>query len=221
MKSFLKQFFMGSKKSSANTESSRKNGVLGQFGLWDWWYEVFGDEERKYVLEKYNPFPGYPQGESVLTHGNISIANPRVFLSSTALWFNNQEGFSVALKFMDKAQEYSHSDLDILSYHFDCYERIKFYYRWRSEHEGALDASIIACKEQISIAEKSAPACFEKFKALPHHTGYEQLAIIYEKQGQFEEAIVLCEKGRKQGWANDFEKRLARLNKKLTKLNDE
>src|SRR5690606_25193894 len=128
---------------------------------------------------KYNPFPDYPEGKSVLTDGNISIAHPRTFLSSIALWFNNPEGFSVALKFMDKAQTYPHSELDILSYHFDCHERIKFYYRWRNELEEALEAAIMACKEQIALAENAVPVCLEKFTYLPRHTGYEQLAIVY------------------------------------------
>jgi len=50
---------------------------------------------------------------------------------------------------------------------------------------------------------------------IPRHYGYDQLAIIYEKQGKFKEAIKLCETGRSQGWANEFDKRLVRLRKKL------
>lgn len=220
MKSWFNKFFRGSEKTVIKKNDPSEKGVLGQFNLWSWWYETFSDEERKYILEKYNPFPDYPPGESVLTHGNISIAHPRTFLSSIALWFNDPEGVSIALKFMDKAHKYPHSDLDTLDYHFDCHERIKFYYRWRNEHEGALEAAIFACKEQIAIAKKSAPACLEEFKCLPRHTGYEQLAIIYEKQGKLEEAIAICEQGRVQGWANDFEKRLTRLNKRFTKFKD-
>lgn len=218
MRDWLKQLFRGSEKTSTQKKSPNEGGVLGQFDLWDWWHESFEEEEKRYILEKYNPFPDYPQGKSVLTHGNISIAHPRAFLSSTALWFNNLEGFSIALKFMDKAQEFPASDFEAFDYHFDCYERIRFYYRWRDEHEGALDSAIRACKEQIAIAHDAAPACLKRFGTLPQHTGYEQLAIIYEKQGLLEEAIAICEQGRAQGWANDFEKRLARLKSRLAKL---
>lgn len=82
-----------------------KGGALGQFDLWDWWYETFTDDERRYIIEKYTPFGNYPVGQSVLTHGNISIEHPRQFLSSTAMWFNNPSGFSIAKKFMDKGAD--------------------------------------------------------------------------------------------------------------------
>lgn len=219
MKGFLKQLFGAPEKESSKEKKPSEEGVLGQYDLWGWWRDSFGDEERQYILKKYNPFPGYPEGKSVLTHGNISIGHPRVFLSSAALWFNNPEGFLIALRFMDKAQEFPVSELDVFDYHFDCYERIKFYYRWRDEHEGALNSAILACKEQIAIAHDAVPVCLKRFGALPRHTGYEQLAIIYEKQGQLKGAIEICEQGRAQGWSNDFEKRLVRLNNKISKIN--
>jgi len=220
VKNFIKRFFTKLEAAPVDTKKISKDGVLGQFDLWEWWSDSFSDEEKRYILERYNPFPGYPQEKSVLTHGSISIAHPRSFLSRIALWFNNVDGYSIALKFMNKAQEYPISDLSVLDYHFDCDERVMFYYRWRNEHEGALDSAIRACKEQIGIASDAAPACLEKFGMIPRHGGYDQLAIIYEKQGQLEEAIAICEQGRAQGWANDFDKRLARLNKKLAKLKD-
>ena len=49
----------------------------------------------------------------------------------------------------------------------------------------------------------------------PRHHGYQQLAIILQKEGDFEEAIRICEKGLEEGWNNDFAKRMERLKKKL------
>ncbi|SUD62135.1 tetratricopeptide repeat protein [Ectopseudomonas oleovorans] len=216
MKDFLMNLFRPLKKESFGDIKSGE-GVLGQYELWDWWHDSFDDEEKELILKTYKPIPDYPEGKTVFTHGNISIGHPRIFLSSAALWFNNPDNYLIALKFMDKAQEFPASELSILDYHFDCYERIKFYYRWRDEHEGALNSAILACKEQIAIAQDAAPVLLKRFGLIPSHTGYKQLAIIYEKQGRFEEAIKVCEQGQGQGWSNDFEKRIVRLNKKLSK----
>ncbi len=53
---------------------------------------------------------------------------------------------------------------------------------------------------------------------LPSHHGYKQLAIILEKQGDFQGARTLCEQAKAQGWKGDWDARIARLNKKLAKV---
>jgi hypothetical protein len=60
---------------------------------------------------------------------------------------------------------------------------------------------------------------FKEYKEspLPSHKGYQQLAIILEKQGKLEEAIKLCKQAAEQGWAGDWEKRVERYRKKVTK----
>jgi len=50
---------------------------------------------------------------------------------------------------------------------------------------------------------------------LPSHLGFEQLAIIEEKQGNYEETIKLSKEALKQGWRGDWEKRIERCMKKI------
>ena len=73
------------------------------------------------------------------------------------------------------------------------------------------------CYEMIRIAPKVATRMKEEYpdSSLPNHPGYRQLAIILQKEGQIEEAIKICETGHKEGWRNDFTKRMERLKKKL------
>lgn len=52
---------------------------------------------------------------------------------------------------------------------------------------------------------------------LPRHVGFEQLAIIREKQQNYADAIRVSQLAMKQGWAGDWESRLARCEKKLAK----
>lgn len=53
---------------------------------------------------------------------------------------------------------------------------------------------------------------------LPSHHGYKQLAIILEKRGDYAGAGALSEQAKEQGWKGDWEARIARLDKKITKL---
>ena len=46
------------------------------------------------------------------------------------------------------------------------------------------------------------------------HTGYEQLAIILEKQREYDEAIDLCKQAQKQTWSGEWDKRIERCLKR-------
>jgi len=51
---------------------------------------------------------------------------------------------------------------------------------------------------------------------LPTHIGYKQLAIIYEKQKKFDEALKITKKALAEGWnIEDCNNRIEKLNKKI------
>ena len=109
---------------------------------------------------------------------------------------------------------------DITFLHFDIQERIEFNYKNRSD-KISYDKAKKLCYDMIEIAPEVAAKMEEtnfmgdRGIPLPRHHGYQQLAIILQKEGVFTEAIRICEKGEKEGWNNDFAKRIERLKKKL------
>jgi len=65
---------------------------------------------------------------------------------------------------------------------------------------------------------EAARAFREKYPGeLPAHVGYQQLAIIREKQGDIDGAINISQKASEEGWAGDWENRIERCKKKLAK----
>jgi hypothetical protein len=124
----------------------------------------------------------------------------------------------------------------LMKKHFELLEVIRSNYKLQDKEPGALENAISACNQQIAIAPEVAQLFHQEFEelnqfaveqgeqpmpksaaALPIHTGYTQLAIIREKQGRLAEAICLCREAQGQGWAGDWEKRIARCQKKQTK----
>lgn len=57
-------------------------------------------------------------------------------------------------------------------------------------------------------------------ETLPSHHGYKQLAIILEKRGDYVAAGALSEQAKEQGWKGDWDARIARLNKRISKLSN-
>jgi tetratricopeptide (TPR) repeat protein len=120
----------------------------------------------------------------------------------------------------------------ILDRHFKLLEQLQNTYTPASEK--AVEKSIGICQELIDISEKARAEWLRTMTAgaenrkkmglgdgkvgdLPYHPGYKQLAIIYEKRGEFDEAIKVARQAQSQGWNGDWEKRIARCESKIAK----
>lgn len=116
---------------------------------------------------------------------------------------------------------------NVLDRHFALMEEIRDNYRKRNDNPRFLNQAIAACKRQIALAPEAAEAFRNEpggTRGLPAHTGFEQLAIIYEKQGKIEDALAVTLEAKSQGWGQgctkgpvDWDKRIARLKKKMGK----
>lgn len=109
-----------------------------------------------------------------------------------------------------------------LDEHFRLSQDIPVHYRARDTDPATLARAIETCERQIAIQEQAAKAMRRKGithpdHSLPRHVGYEQLAVIREKQGRLDDAIKLSTDAMKAGWSGDWGKRIDRLEKKRAK----
>jgi tetratricopeptide (TPR) repeat protein len=134
--------------------------------------------------------------------------------------------YSIASRILEKALELAETSPDPLHAPFSARffpsvyavldYGIKMHYENREMHTGALDKAIEFCEKQIALAPKAAEAFRQEVPGggLPKHRGFEQLAIILEKQGRLDETIALCEQAKRQGWKSDWDKRIGRCSRK-------
>jgi hypothetical protein len=76
------------------------------------------------------------------------------------------------------------------------------------------------CRELIALsplAKKWFRAAWRR-RPLPGHVGYQQLAIMKEKQKDYRAAIDLCQRALSEGWSGDWEKRIARCERRRANL---
>lgn len=203
---------------------SKKNkpieGYIGYYNLQNWWMNEFSDEERVLIEDIYKPF-GLDPNSKPLTEGKILDTTQTIttFLQTLSGWFNNPTNRHLANKIINKAGEIGKQNPDdILGNHFLYSEMVSIYYPLRND-KIMLDIAIQACKEQISIAPKAAKAFLEEYpnQPLPSHRGYEQLAIIYDKQNKHGNAISVCKQAKSEDWAGEWDKRIERYQKKMDK----
>lgn len=155
-----------------------------------------------------------------LTTGEISRTTQTVvsLLAGLAGWFEKAEDFSIGKRIIEKTIEMiDKEDTNILDKHFAYGRMVKNFYRAREIDDSALQCAIWACEKQIAIAPEAAEA-FRKGnypESLPWHTGYDQLAIILEKQKNYAAVIQLCSQAKEQGWGGNWERRIERCEQKL------
>jgi len=197
--------------------SKRPAGLIGYYGLADWWLTTFTNEEREQIISLYQPLGGL--GTS-LVEGNISHSSGSAagLITGLAGWFSKEPDRHIAYKLLAKAQELLDT-APVLDRHFFCQAKIQIYYRFRDLDDLALEKAVEGCKQQIAMSHEAAKAFKAEFgmKQLPRHVGFEQLAIIREKQKEFQDAISVCERAAQEGWGGGWDKRIERLKKKVAK----
>ena len=202
-------------------------GELGYFGLANWWFSTFTEQERAYIETTYAPMQagigGIAQNRGGLTQGDITFTTQTIgmFLSGLSTWFRKTEhDRDIARRMLAKSLETIDSRADILGLHFTYQSLIEVWYRDRDNLPHALDEAIKACQGQIAIAPKAAKQFKKEYpwSLLPRHVGYQQLTIIYDKQKLYDEAIQVARQAKKQGWNGDWDARIARYETKKAKL---
>lgn len=192
----------------------RVQGSIGYFRLEGWWLTAFNDDERRYIQTTFQPLGS--SGDS-LTSGAISYTSQTAvgLLGALAGWFGKPEDRPIAHKILDKAADLLR-EAPVLDVHFLYQQMIETYYKDRAKPE-YMARAVEACRRQIALAPDAADAFKAEYRdsPLPAHRGYEQLAIILEKEGRFQDAIAISRQAESQGWAGDWARRVGRCEKKL------
>jgi len=203
-------------------------GYIGRFGLAGWWLTELSEEERLTVQSRWGRWVSAsdPSHEAVAFDGAyllLQAEDPEYggtaasFLANLAEWLNTPSTRHVARRVLEKAEAVC---ADALDRHCVYQAMIPVYYRDRDKGPGYLAAAISACRKQIAVAPEAIRNWSKRYRrVVPTHKGFEQLAIIREKEGDYQAAIRLATEAMEQGWGwkADWERRIRRCELKLTR----
>lgn len=180
-----------------------------------WWQTELTSEERALIGERFDPLgaSGADTIEALLSGADRRPANT---LTGIAGHVNKPDSRRLAQRLAAKAVEVGERTRGVLDEHFAWAYITKTNYPDR-EDDAAFARAVAGCEGQIAMSKRAKKA-FQRDKAfeeLPGHAGFQQLAIIRAKQGRYADAIEVCEQARIEGWAGDWDKRIARYSKKL------
>lgn len=230
-------------------KNNEVEGMIGYFGLVDWWINDLSEEERNYIYENQNSLGG---DKKSLIKGSIVVKDITVinFLLGFVDYSNKDISRSITNKIFKKIESLMDDNIDIIDLHLLYNSKIKFYYKQRNIDDIFFKKAMQSCVDQINIAPRAMKGFIRDYEKIffhtdifsddlkvwdskqkkyvkssereynfqaPSHTGYEQLAIVKEKQGDFIIAIKLAEQAKKEGWRGDWNKRIERCIKKMNK----
>lgn len=188
-------------------------GLIGYLGLTDWWMSDLDEGERQRILERYQPLAS---GSEALIEGEVLSTSQSALhlLWGLATWFKAPADYVIATKIFSKGEELVPS-AEVLDSHFFYQAQIEVFYRNRDEVPAAMNLATQACEKQIALS-RNAAAAFKRAQGpnLPSHKGFQQLAVILEKDAKFDEASKVCLRAQSEGWSGDWESKLVRLSKR-------
>lgn len=185
------------------------HGFIGYYHLADWWMSEFNDLERVYIISGYSPMGS--SGESLIK-GNITFSSHSVilFLSFLSGYFNTKRDRAIAIRILNKAENLISEKILDMDLHILYSHVIQIHYSNRNNDPRSFEKAIEGCEKQIKIAPRVAKI-FKKESPdgfMPRHVGYQQLAIIKEKEKKYQEVIEICTKAQSEGWRGDWQKRI-------------
>jgi hypothetical protein len=208
-------------------------GLIGKYKLENWWNSEFTVDERAIIESVFTPMSSEGVMTGILTSGNIDVIGQTClqFIFGLLSWFHKPEYYQIINKIVKLGDSMVNTEKDVLNKHSYFLHKIKCFYPCREQFPEAMELAIKACEEQINISNEAALA-FKKENqrwtgkppeecGLPEHTGFKQLCIIREKQGNWQEVIRLAEQAKSRGW-NDgttggWDKRIEKARKKMEK----
>ena len=201
--------------------SPQGGGLIGYYGLTDWWLSTFTEEERR-KIQAVRPTLVVGDNEDIIvserSYPGFTTGWLENRLSSLAIEFIGSKEMDIAARLLAKAEETGGAKL--LDRHFTYQQMAQAYYRHRNDDPEALDLAIDSCEKQIHLGPEAAKVFLAEDTEdyLPAHHGFHQLAIIREREKDYAEAIRLCREAMAKGWGGEWKKRIARCENRLAKL---
>lgn len=169
-------------------------GKIAYYGLEEWWFSAFSEDERDYIDDRYRPIGELPHSLIRGTHKDLSL-HVTGFLYGLNTWFRNREDSSISHRIYQKMSELGREQpIDNPGYycgrHFSTWvgdlERLKKTGDF-SELEDLLFNLVKATEEQSAVDGMGVAPAY-----------YKELAILYHKQKEYAKEISILERFAKQ-----------------------
>lgn len=186
--------------------------LIGALDLREWYLNLSSEECQK--LHHHSTWFGTGGEENMLEWNVTEVSQTsQEYLKGVGSTAASEKDYDFAEMVLLSALEYE--DGSATSTHFTYTALIDVYYKQRDDREDAIEKCIEYCKKDIEIAD----GFVDEFGEVPRIPSFKRLAIIYEKEEKYKDALGICDQalelGTSDGTKGGFEGRKERLRKKM------
>lgn len=193
-------------------KNNKYGGIVKDLNIGNFYIQLSDTEKQmmRDVLE-----PEFYVGTNPYKKNDLDTGNAKWDKSLTAFFLNMGKGVTdknFSIKLYEEGLKYN--DTDYVAQHLITQDLAEKYYQLKE-----FDKCEVYCKKDISEIEKYMNDRI--YKGNPNVYSFKRLAILYEKQEKFNEAIEVCKlaikKKQHDGTKNGYEGRIEKLQRKLSK----
>lgn len=178
--------------------TTKVEGLLGYYGLGEWWLATFSQAERDAIEARYQPMGARP-GNSPLTHGRVrSMSQTTVdFLSGLASWFRKVDDATIAQRIREKMDELTQAH----PVSGPGYYRGRHYTTYVDEITALKRSGDTEAVERLLLAlvdatEAESRAKGPRWGVAPAY--YEELAMLYRERKDYAAEVAILERFARQ-----------------------
>ncbi len=177
------------------------------------WYLDLSEEQRQKLHQHSTWFGTDGEGNSLDRNVIKTSQTAQEYLESVGNTAASEKDYEFSEMVLLSALECE--DGSATSTHFTYTSLIEVYYKQRDDREDAIEKCIEYCKRDIEITDDFV----DEFGEVPRIPSFKRLAIIYEKQERYEDALDICNQalrvGTTDGTKGGFKSRKERIRKKM------
>ncbi len=194
-------------------------GIISYLGLESFWLSCTPSEQD--ALTRYHQRGlGAASGSSpIIDNIDYSSRTKLQYFSTMIGWAVSEKNYSLADKIIRAGKDLPVSEAELLDAHCFWQGAAECYYKQRDYRTDAIDLTIEFCLKDIRMFPKYVKSMQKEFGCIPRIATFQRLAILYEKAGQYKEAIEICNLAIKYGLTDStkggYPARLQKLERKL------
>lgn len=199
--------------------SRRKiGGIIAYLDLEDFWLSCTKEEQDCMIRWHQNAMGGSLHPSPIVGKIDWSTRTRLQYLTGIISTSTSEHLSAFRNKALSYAEKYCYDAGRLIDKHFYLQAVAESFYKERDTNPSAIETCIEYCKRDIELFPKYRKPLDREMDGLPRIATFQRLAIIYEKQGQIDEAIKICKKALKyklrDSTKGGYEGRIEKLEKK-------
>lgn len=199
-------------------KTKKIKGIIGYLGLEDFWLSLTYEECEALIRYDRSGLGSSPDSSPI--EGDFS--NPRAtklaYLHGQISWAIADHNYALAekiIEYCDRIYETSNP----VDKHFYLMSAGDCYYRQRESRQGALELAEQYYMKDVMLFPQYKKPLLDEIGNMPRIPSFQQLAILYEKAGRYQEAIDICKQaldyGLRDNTKSGFSGRIEKIQKKM------